>query len=232
MAIKLSQQKITRLLRMYLQGFTQVAIAEKTKVNQATVSLYANEFTAMVDEEGLEAAAKEYGQMDVVKELHSLGAELKKSKLCVEDAKKGLKVAVALEDCGVPQDGYKNVINACIKMNDEGFLLAAMELHKIEESSGKSCKEIVKEASNAQTQTQQAKKELSATQEKVGIIKQTLAALLQQQASVGKDLQQQMQKSGSGFREIGEDRESGHGIEESRHHGQGTRFVFSAAEPA
>lgn len=150
----------------------------------------------MVDEEGLEAAAKECEIMDVVQELHSLGAELKKSHLTAEDAKVGHKAAVVFEQCGVPPDGYKDVVVTCLKMHDEGFLPAAMELHKIEESSGLSCKEIVAHAATCQTQLQQWKKELSATQEKVGQTKQTLAAIQQQQAGAEKELQQKLHKAG------------------------------------
>lgn len=83
-----------------------------------------------------------------------------------------------LEECGVPEDSYKDVVQTFIKLNNEGFLAAAMELHKIEESSGKLFNEIVKEASITQTKTQQANKELAATQEKIGMAKQTLAAVL------------------------------------------------------
>ncbi len=196
MSVELSPPKITRILRLYFQGFPQLTIAEKLKVHQSTISLYVSKFTAMAELEGLETAAKEYEIMDIVKELHSLGAECKKSGLSVEDAKKGHKLAVVLEECGVPEDSYKDAVKTFIKLNNEGFLAAAMELNKIEESSGKSFNEIVKEASIAQTQKQQANKELAATQEKIGTAKQTLAALLQQQTGAEKDLQQRMHKAG------------------------------------
>lgn len=192
----MSPSKSTRILRLYFQGLTHSALEEKLKVNQSTVSLYISEFTAMAELEGLEAAAKEYGVMNIVQELHSLGAECKKSSLCVEDAKKALKVAEVLDECGVPEDSYKDAVQTFIKLNNEEFLAAAMELHKIEESSGKFFNEIVKEASITQTKTQQANKELAATQEKIGMAKQTLAAVLQQQTVTEKELQQFMQKTG------------------------------------
>ncbi|MFC2016208.1 hypothetical protein ACFLUF_00670 [Chloroflexota bacterium] len=196
MTVKLSPQKISRMFRLYFLGFSQATAAEKLGVNQATVSLYLNEFTTMVDEEGLEATSKEYGIMDIVKELHSLGAELKKSGLTAEDAKKGLKVAVVLENCGVPQASYKDAVQVFIKANNEGFLSAAVELHKIEESSGKSFQESVKQAASLQIQIQQADKELSATQEKIGSVKQALAELLQQKKDVENKLQQILKKVG------------------------------------
>ncbi|HXY74900.1 MAG TPA: hypothetical protein VEH58_06215, partial [Dehalococcoidales bacterium] len=67
MTVKLSSTKVARLLSMNIMGSTQLAIAEHLNVNQATVSLYVNEFSAAVTLNGLEAAAEEYGIMDVVK---------------------------------------------------------------------------------------------------------------------------------------------------------------------
>ena len=104
MTIKLSTHKIARLLTMYLKGDTQLAIEAKLGINQGSVSHYVSEFSMVAEEEGLEAAAEEYGVMDIVKDLHSLGAEVKKSHLTIEEAKKALKVAVLLEECGVPED--------------------------------------------------------------------------------------------------------------------------------
>ncbi len=202
MTIKLSTTKVERLLRLYLQGFTQVAIAGKIKVDQATVSLYVNELTVTVDEEGLETAAKEYGVMDIVKELHSLSAELKKSHLTVEDAKAGLKVAVAFEECGVPPDEYKDVVTTCLKMHNEGFSPAAVELHNIEDSSGMAYEEIVTHAATCQAQFQQTKKDLAATQNQVNQTKQTLAAIQQQKAGAEKDLQQFMHKVGVDYKRL------------------------------
>ena len=97
MTVKLSSTKISKIFRLYFQGHTQTAISGKLGVNQATVSLYLAEFTAMADEVGLQAAAKEFGIMEIVMEMHSLGAELKKSGLTAEDAKKGLKMTLLFQ---------------------------------------------------------------------------------------------------------------------------------------
>lgn len=202
MTIKLSFQKVAKLLRLYLQGLPQQSIAEKLSINQATVSLYVSEFRATVDEEGLEAAAEEYGIMDIVKELHSLGAELKKANLVVADAKRGLKAAIAFEECGVPEDGYKDVVATCIKVENEGFLSAAMELSEIEENSGMPSQQIVAQASDSLAQLQKAKKELSATQEKTAHVKQTLGVLVQQQTDAEKNLNKYLQKAGVDYKRL------------------------------
>ena len=202
MTIKLSPPKITRLLRLYLEGFTQANIEVKIKVDQGTVSHYVNEFTAMVNEVGLEASAKEFGIMDIIKELHSLSAELKKSNLSVEDAKTGLKAAVAFEECGVQPEDYQQIVATCLKTDNEGFLAAAMELHKIEESSGMTFGEIVKQASVYKAQLQNDKKELLAVQEKIGQAEQTLVTWEHKKAGAEKDLQQFMHKIGVDYQRL------------------------------
>jgi rubrerythrin/predicted transcriptional regulator len=202
MTIKLSSSKISRLLKYYFQGLPQLNIAGKLGINQATVSLYIGEFSAVVDEEGLETAAKEYGIMDVVQELHSLGAELKKSSLTVEEAKRAFKVAVVLEECGIPEEEYKNIITTCTKMNNDGFLESAMELNQIEESSDMSYQAIVEQASACKTQIEKDKKELQSMQEEITQIKQALATWEHQKVDAGKELQKYMDTVKMNFKRL------------------------------
>jgi len=156
----------------------------------------------MVNEVGLQATAKEYGIMDIVKELHSLSAELKKSHLTVEEAKTGLKAAVAFEECGVQPEEYQDIVDTCLKTHNEGFLAAAMELHKIEESSGMTFDEIVKQASASKGQLQSDKKELLAVQEQIGQAKKTLVTWDHKKTGAEKDLQQFMQKVGVDYQRL------------------------------
>jgi len=194
MTVKLSTSKITKLIRLYFQGFTQTTTAGKLAIDQSTVSFYVAEFTAAADDLGLENAAKEFGVLDIVKELHSLGSELKKSGHTVEDATKGLKVAVVLEDCDVPQSSYKDVVKTCVKINNEGFLASAVELHQIEENTGKSYHEIEKQAGSLQVQNQQAEKKLVATQDMIESVKQKLAEFQLQEKGVEKNFKQRLQE--------------------------------------
>jgi len=187
LTVKFSSSKISRLIRMYLLGNTQISIALKLKITQAAVSLYVQEFSMVVEENGLEAAAKEYGVMDIVKEMHSLGAELKKSVLTVEEAKKGLKAAIAFEECGVPQEGYNAVVATCIKAQNDWFLSAAMKLHHLEKSTGLSSQQIVAQAEVSHAQLVKEKGELSSTQAEIGQAKQALGLMQQQIQKAGMD---------------------------------------------
>jgi predicted transcriptional regulator len=180
MTVKLSSTKITRLLRMYFQGFTQLSIALKLKITQAAVSLYVQEFSMVVEENGLEVAAKEYDVVDIVKEMHSLGAELKKSGLTVEEAKKGLKAAIAFEECGISQEEYNAVVATCIKVQQDGFLQAAVKLHYLEESTGLSSQQIVAQAEASHNQLMKEKGDLSSTKAEISQAKQALGLVQQQ----------------------------------------------------
>ena len=92
MTQKLSPQKLSKMMALYFEGYSQSQIADKLKINQATVSLSVGKFSALAEQYGLEGAGKEYGIMDQVKALHSLAAELKAAKLTVEEAKVGMKM--------------------------------------------------------------------------------------------------------------------------------------------
>ncbi len=53
MTVKLSLQKISRLLKYYFAGMTQPAIAQKVGTDQSTISLYAKRFSERAAEIGL-----------------------------------------------------------------------------------------------------------------------------------------------------------------------------------
>ncbi len=58
MTQKLSPYKVSKMLGLYFQGYSQSAIANKLKINQATVSIYVNKFKASAAQDGLETAGE------------------------------------------------------------------------------------------------------------------------------------------------------------------------------
>ena len=105
-------------------------------MDQSTVSLYISRFESTVDEEGLGKTAEEYGIMHTVQSLHSLAAELNKTKLTVEEAKSGFRVHRVLQTCGIGEDNYAELIETCTKIHSDGFLDSAMKLNQLERSPG------------------------------------------------------------------------------------------------
>ena len=128
MAQKLSPYKLSKMMSLYFEGYSQSWIANKLNINQATVSLHVGKFKTIANEQGLEAAAKEYKVMDEVESLHSLAAELKKTKKTVEEAKVGLKMAVILQGCGINQEDYPDLVQACAKALSEKVADLAVRL--------------------------------------------------------------------------------------------------------
>ncbi|MFC1866245.1 hypothetical protein ACFLYB_06000 [Chloroflexota bacterium] len=196
MTVKLSSTKTTKIFRLYFLGFTQTAIAGKLKVNQATVSLYLAEFTAMADEVGLLAAAKEFEIMELVMELHSLGAELKKSGLTTEDAKKGLKMALLFQECGIEEDEYGDLIQTYKKMDNEGYLFAAVELSQLEDEHGTSFEGIVDEYKGTSKQLAQAQNKLQDTHGEISSSTKELENINKQKKLADQDLKTHMDKVG------------------------------------
>ncbi len=44
MTEKISEQKASRILQLFIEGYSEVSIAQKLKVTQSTVSLYIHRF--------------------------------------------------------------------------------------------------------------------------------------------------------------------------------------------
>ncbi len=145
---KLSPYKLSKMMALYFDGYSQSQIASKLKINQATVSLHVSKFKSLTEQEGLQAAAEEYGVMDQVEALHSLAAELKKAKLTVEEAKASLKMVNQLQHLGVKEEDYKDLIQVCTKMKDEGYIDDAVKLSKLENASGMTHGELVAQSAS------------------------------------------------------------------------------------
>ncbi|MCK4822024.1 hypothetical protein KA005_40045, partial [bacterium] len=188
MTEKLSPYKLSKMMALYFEGYSQSQIANKLKINQATVSLHLSKFKAMVEEEGLKAAAKEYGIMDEVESLHSLAAELKKAKQTVEEAKVGLKMAMVFQELGVKQEDYQDLVQACAKMKSEDTAKAAVELRQLENATGKTWKEIVAGAASAHDDLEQSQAQAASITEKLKASQEKLAAAESQMKLADQDL--------------------------------------------
>lgn len=145
MTVELSPQKVSKILYYFFTGVLQPAIAKKTGVNQSTVSRYTSRLKALADDIGLIPAAKELGIMHEVDSLRSLAVELSNNKLTVEEANEGLAILKLFDSLGVPSGKHKDLIKVISKLEDPGFVPAAMKLVKIEATIGKNYNEIVSE---------------------------------------------------------------------------------------
>lgn len=170
MTTKISPYKMSRLLALHFQGYSQVQVAQKLGIDQSTVSLYIAKFGMQSQGMGLMAAAKEAGIMEIITALHSLAAELQASKLTAEEAKLGLQTRLKLEKYGVAEELYPQLIQSAAKMKDEGFLDAALKLASLEKAIGMGYAEIIHKYETAAGQLEQKSGELAAL--KAAMIKQ------------------------------------------------------------
>jgi predicted transcriptional regulator/DNA-directed RNA polymerase subunit RPC12/RpoP len=174
MTTKLSPCKLSRLLSLHFEGYSQVQIAHKLNLDQSTVSLYITKFGMQSQAKGLMAAAKEMGIMDIVTSLHSLAAELQASHLSAEEAKPGLKARLKLEKCGVGEEQYPDMISAVEKMKQKGFLQSALKLVSLENSTGMDYAGITSKYEQISGQIEQKSQKLA----------ELNAAMLKQQAAL------------------------------------------------
>lgn len=196
MTQKLSPHKVSKMMALYFEGYSQSGIANKLKVDQSTVSLYVSKFKSLAEQQGLKATGEEFDIMDEVEALHSLAAELKKAKLTVEEAKIGLKMERLFRKYGIKQEDYKDLIQACTKMKSEGFITSAVKLNKLEHSTGMSHEEIVAQSASTYEQLKKAQQDLHNVTGKLNTTKGELANIEEQKKLASQDLKAQMQQIG------------------------------------
>jgi len=143
MTVKLSPQKVAKILRYYFRGFPQIKIAKKSGVDQSSISIYATKFKERASEVGIIAAGKEFNVFDEVDALRSLSVELQKAKLAVDEAKEGVKIIKAFIKLGISPAEHMTLVKVCKEINDHGFINAALKLAKIESDSNISYEEAV-----------------------------------------------------------------------------------------
>ena len=196
MTAKLSPHKVSKMMSLYFDGYSETDIANKLKVNQSTVSLYISKFKSVAGQQGIQATGEEFGIMDQVEALHSLSAELKKAKLTIEEAAAGYKMVQSLSTLGIKQEEYKGVLQACTKLKSEGFLNSAVKLNKLEHDTGMSHEEIVTKAASTHQELKHTQQDLQVVAGKLKATKEELADIEKQKKLASQELEGHMKNVG------------------------------------
>jgi len=138
MTVALSPHKVSRVLRLYFQGVSQVVIGEKLRVDQSTVSLYGTRFRERADQIGIYTAAQEVKVLDEVTGLRNLAVELSKLRMTTVDALQGLGILKKFVKLNVDPDKHQLLVNVCSNVGDPGFVQAAIKLCNEEVKTGRS----------------------------------------------------------------------------------------------
>ena len=189
MTVKLSPQKVAKILRYYFSGLPQIKIAKKSGVDQSSISIYATRFKERVSEVGIIAAGKEYGLMEEVSALRSLSVELHKAKLTMDEAKEGTKIIKAFIKLGISPAEHMVLVKACKEVNDPGFIKAALKLVKIESDSNISYEEVVSGFQNMTSQLPVLAKQIENRNAELNSINSNLANKKQEMASLKERLE-------------------------------------------
>ena len=161
MTVQLSPHKVSKILRGYFCGLPQTKIAKEAGVDQSSISHYASRFKEMAAKYGLSAAGKEYQVLNEVDSLRSLSVELHQSKLSVEEAKQGYNIIKAFLKLGINPEEHLNLTEVCQKIEDPGFIKAALKLSQIESQTGMGYHQITSGFENAQKQLPQLEKKIA-----------------------------------------------------------------------
>ena len=90
--------------------------------------------------------------LNEVDSLRSLSVELYQSKLSVEEAKQGYNIIKAFLKLGINPEEHLNLTEVCQKIEDPGFIKAALKLSQIESQTGMGYHQITSGFENAQKQ--------------------------------------------------------------------------------
>ena len=161
MTVQLSPHKVSKILRGYFRGLPQTKIAKEAGVDQSSVSHYATRFKEMAAKCGLPAAGKEYQVINEVESLRSLSVELYKSKLTMEEARQGHNIIKTFLKMGINPEKHLNLIEVCKKVEDPGFIEAALKLSQIEIQAGMGYHQITSGFDKAQKQLPQLEKKIA-----------------------------------------------------------------------
>jgi predicted DNA-binding protein YlxM (UPF0122 family)/DNA repair exonuclease SbcCD ATPase subunit len=193
---KISPFKVSKIISYYLEGYSQPEIASKLNIDQSTVSKQISKFKAYAEQYGINAAIEEYGVMDIFDALHDLAVDLQANHLTVEEAAVGLKMVMQFEKLGIKEKDYQDVIQAATKMKTEGFISSAVELNKLEQSTGMTHKEIVDKAVKTNQQLEQKQVQLNEVTGKLNACEQDLTAIESKKKKASQDLEVHLQQVG------------------------------------
>lgn len=183
MTVPLSPHKVRKILRGYLCGLPQIKIAKEAGVDQSSVSHHASKFKEMAAEYGLLAAGKEYQVLNEVESLRSLSVELHKSKLTTEDARQGHNIIKAFLKLGISSGKHFALIEVCKKVEDHGFVEAALKLSLIEVQTGMEYHQVMSGFEKAQKQLPQLEEKVIKAKAKLKSISDAIFRSKQELAS-------------------------------------------------
>jgi predicted O-linked N-acetylglucosamine transferase (SPINDLY family) len=167
MTVHLSPHKVSKILRGYFRGLPQTNIAWEARVDQSSVSHYASRFKETVNKYGLSAAGEEYRVLNEVESLRSLSVELYQSKLTIEDARQGHDIIKAFLKLGINPEQHINLVEVCKKVEDPGFIDAAVKLSQIEAQTGMDYHQVVSDFEKAQKQLTQLEEKINKAKEEI-----------------------------------------------------------------
>jgi predicted transcriptional regulator len=100
MPARISPEKESKIVKLYLEGASQTEIATSLNVSQSTVSEVISRFRKDASETSLDGASRSRGVLHEVNELRSLSADLRKAEVTVDEAKMGCKLIEELSRIG------------------------------------------------------------------------------------------------------------------------------------
>ena len=121
--------------------------------------------------------------LNEVESLRSLSVELYKSKLTMEEARQGHNIIKAFLKLGINPEKHLNLIEICKKIEDPGFIKAALKLSQIESQTSMGYHQITSDFKKAQKQLPQLEEKITEAKAEIKSINDGLLKNKQELAS-------------------------------------------------
>jgi len=184
MTVRLSAQKVSKIIKSHFGGMTQAEIARKVGTDQSTVSIYSSRFKERARKIGLLAAGKEFAVFNEVDALRSLSVGLSKADLTVEEAKEGLRIVKTFMKLRVSPEQHLTLIKLCGEINEPGFVQAALKLSKLEARTNMSYDEVISSFERMSSDLLSSEKKLIELQTDIKSVSNSLASKKQERVSL------------------------------------------------
>jgi hypothetical protein len=193
MTVRLSPQRVNKIIKLYFSGQSQTQIARKVRVDQSTVSLYASRFADRAQGAGLLPAGKELGVYNEIEAIRSLSVELYKSNMTTEEAKDGCKISKAFVKLGIMPEQHLTLVKVCKEISDPCFVQAAVKLSILESQTNMGYNDIILKLDDMISRLASLKTELGTAEAGLKSVNAALAQRKQDLANLEKhfDLFQQ-----------------------------------------
>jgi len=142
MPARISPEKESQIIVLYLRGLSQTEIARNLRLSQSTISKAVSVIKRDASQNSPEEACSRRGALDIFEELRSLSADLRRAGVTLDQANRGYKLIDELGKIGGDLDMLQGLLAVYKRITPkefpvEDFVQATVQTVRLEQECGK-----------------------------------------------------------------------------------------------